>query len=640
MSWWRRVKGKAGADADAHAGPADERPGEARGERYARADTAVYFVGDNSHLVYFVADREARLLPSHLAALQQSCRRFKTLDEHAAACARGFGLSPDGAEAAYVESVRDQLDELVGAGLLVAESELLSLCERAAAGREPPPPIATIGVPTYARPDSLERCVKSYAENNRAHGRANDFAVADDSPDAADREAARAKLRALARSYGVEIFYAGPDEKRDFARALVDEEGLPAEVVEFALFNPERLGHMNGANRNALFLHTAGDMFYSSDDDAVCRLAVAPEEEDEFDDDEDSPEPLEFWPYPDQETAVSSARFVEQDLLAAHEQLLGRGVARCVAEYGSADLLNLERLDFRFFRALQTGAGRVLVTLNGMLGDSGTGEPAIFKVLGPGSRARLAEAGGNYFSAPASRNLLRVVRRPVINRLTWCISTALAYDNRAPLPPFVPGGRSSDGVFADSVRQCCPEGYFGDVPWAVLHDPPEARSHTPEHISLIASSPGITDVLSACLMSLQSAAGLHDPRARMRVMGRHLVEVASLPQADFEEYVRTYVLQIRSTSLAEMEGELARYGSAEGPWVGDVRRYLSLMRESLARPDAVVPADLVAGRGPDEARALCRRVVRRFGELLHAWPDIFDAARRLRGRGRRLASRL
>ena len=40
----------------------------------------------------------------------------------------------------------------------------------------------------------------------------------------------------------------------------------------------------------------------------------------------------------------------------------------------------------------------------------------------------------------------------------------------------------------------------------------------------------------------------------------------------------------------------------------------------------------------DEARTLTRQLVLKFGRLLEAWPDLVEAAKRLRANGRRLAS--
>src|SRR6185436_15900319 len=103
---------------------------------------------------------------------------------------------------------------------------------------EPPLRVETMAFPTCNRPAVLERGLASHAGAAREHGRALRFAVLDDSPDPAVREEYRSRLAALRRRLGVEISYAGREEKLRFAAAL-RAEGLPPEVVVAALFDPE-----------------------------------------------------------------------------------------------------------------------------------------------------------------------------------------------------------------------------------------------------------------------------------------------------------------------------------------------------------------------------------------------------------------
>ncbi len=230
-----------------------------------------------------------------------------------------------------------------------------------------------------------------------------------------------------------------------------------------------------------------------------------------------------------------------------------------------------------------------------------------------------------------------MVTRPNISRHTWLISTALAYDNRSLLPPFAPAGRGVDGVFADTLRLCFQHGYFGDLPWSLLHLPIEARSISPEQIRLSAQGRGLTQVFLACLMSKQFRPNLMNAETRLRLLGKHLSEIGSLSLDDFEEFVRVQTWQLQSAYLLEMEGELRAFQSPPEYWVEDVEQYLNSIREALARPDYIVPHDLRQGRSLDEARQASQRLVLKLGNLLCAWPDIVERAKELRAQGQRLA---
>jgi hypothetical protein len=72
-------------------------------------------------------------------------------------------------------------------------------------------------------------------------------------------------LSRLARDRGVDIAYAGADEKRALAAALAGDGAIPPDVIEFALFDPEGCGRSTGTNRNAQLLYGAGQLFVSVD---------------------------------------------------------------------------------------------------------------------------------------------------------------------------------------------------------------------------------------------------------------------------------------------------------------------------------------------------------------------------------------
>ena len=193
------------------------------------------------------------------------CRPFKTLREHAEAIAPILTLNSAGMKEAYLTSIEEQFAQLIERGLLISESALLDRLQSAERVDDLPPPISN-------------QCLRSFIENVTTHGRVADFVVMDDSKGLEVRAQTREMLSELKRRYGVHVYYAGKEEKAEFAAALTADGDLSPEVVDFALFGTEGYRFTGGANQNALQLHTVGEMFYSTDDDIVCRLAATPEE--------------------------------------------------------------------------------------------------------------------------------------------------------------------------------------------------------------------------------------------------------------------------------------------------------------------------------------------------------------------------
>src|SRR5262249_37275969 len=155
-----------------------------------------------------------------------------------------------------------------------------------------------------------------------------DLVVVDDSTGADERLATRRLLQSLRPGYSGGIFYAGPEAKERFARRLAEQTGLDAETVAFALVNVEGCPIATGTSRNLLLLHAAGEALLQLDDDPVCRLAPAPGARPGlvFSSQHD---PTEFW-FPAEDEPPPVAAFAPQDLLAVHEQLLGKGPGDCL----------------------------------------------------------------------------------------------------------------------------------------------------------------------------------------------------------------------------------------------------------------------------------------------------------------------
>lgn len=93
--------------------------------RYCCSDLTSIPFGTGHHLVYNKLNRSAQVLSSEMAELLNHCRSLLTLDEHAAEYQRSLAPNPSGTDRYWVESIRGQLSELVAAGLLVSDAEIL-----------------------------------------------------------------------------------------------------------------------------------------------------------------------------------------------------------------------------------------------------------------------------------------------------------------------------------------------------------------------------------------------------------------------------------------------------------------------------------------------------------------------------------
>ena len=602
-------------------------------ESYCRTETTIMPWGEESVLVHVPGADSARALPKEIADLQRYCDTFKPLREHAVAICERFKLSHHdvGAIEAHLASLAEQ-------GILTSRTCVLEACRaRASAAPEQRRAIAATVIVTCNRVESALRCLQDFILRGKQAGRSGEFVVLDDSPAPDVRGRYREALRAVAQREGVEVLYAGREEKRRFVDALVGEGGtssLPRHVVEFALFGAEGLARVIGANRNASLLHTVGDAFLSTDDDTRGRMALAPDAEERLAL-VSTHDPTNFWFFPDRDAAFAAARFSDQDPWAQHERLLGRDLASCVAEHaGSVDL---DGASSKLLTMLVSGEGRVRVTSSGIVGDCGMGAPTYYLLLRGDAHERLVNSEAEYDALRSTRDVLRVVPRWTITDGSFFMATSVGVDNSALLPPFFPVQFNQDGIFGATLRSCFEQGFIGYLPCAIQHDPRDRRTFRAQDMYQRQSQLNTSDVVLHCLASHAHGPATREPAQRLRALGQHLKDCGTLRPRDFEELLRVQRWRQLSASLAQLEDSLAEYADAPAGWTDDVQRCVAEAHACLERQDDVAPADLVPERRPDEARALIQRLLSRFGELLEHWPDIHAAARTLRERGPALA---
>ena len=378
----------------------------------------------------------SRILRRYQADLLARCQEFRTINEHAQTIYNALRGKQKQACAIHshhsapleIGSIKKQLAGLIESGFLITDKELLDRCRQLGEQKETVPLIASIGVVTRNRPESMRRCLESYIDTCKRHGRTNNFVVVDDSTSAEVRKEIRNILYTLRRRFGVDIFYAGMEEKISYAKLLTAESDAPPDVVNFALLDTENCGYTAGANRNAFLLQTIGDLVFCADDDTICKNGALQETKSGLAFNSVKEDFMEFRHYPTRASALDDVAFSDEDILSANEQALGNNLGDCIARCSSLAELHLGHLGNHLFSGLQHG-GRVIATLPGVVGDSGAGSPAWCLSLEGRSRQHLLRSEEVYQSAGVSREMVRAAERVTISDSTWCMLTALGMDN-------------------------------------------------------------------------------------------------------------------------------------------------------------------------------------------------------------------
>lgn len=492
--------------------------------------------------------------------------------------------------------------------------------------------ISTLAMPSGGRPALALRTLEGYLRALEAAGRRVEVVLVDTSVGQDERRAYREGLRALARRTTAALRYLGEPQLRAHAERMA-RAGVDPALVCFAGSDPLATGQAYGAARNCVLLDTVGRAVLSVDDDVVCSIAPAPHQRpglalftgsgpgyDNYD-------PHDYWFFSDRAEVLASQPAVEVDLLALHEQCLGRGVHELVAAASPHEVDDAQLLDPARRGDVAAGRAHVPITFLGLRGDAGMYAPTWHLLKTGPSRERLVTDEATYRRALASRELLRAVPCTTVTDGRWYQGTMIGLDNRVPLPPTIPVMRYEDGVFRIVVHRSLPHAMCAHLPWTALHDRPGGARWPEGSVWRTAAWTRMGELMVRLLLAAPLPEHGADPSARLRALGRHLVALGQLPVAALLEVVEVETRRQKQRYAEHLRALLERHGGQPPWWAADVRRHLALLERSLPTPELYVPLELRERFSLARARAWVRTIVERYGRLLQAWPDLVSATR-------------
>lgn len=510
--------------------------------------------------------RQPLALPHHMVALLDHCPGFASLSEHARSIAQQVEVG-----ASEVFGLLEQLREL---GLLATRQEILDALPTDG-DRSPHDCQVSLAMTTAARPHLAAVNLRTYLAGSQFER----AWLADDSTAEADQS----MNRQLAQEAGAVYF--GPKERQALAADLAARANAPPDLVAWALRSPSI-----GGNRNAVLLATAGSLVMSVDDDTTGLVARPPGSETETVAVSGVSDPTEFW-FTDLPAPVPF------DLRAAHCEFLGKGVS--------------ELLRTRPFGLGTDGArvaiestGRIAATTSGLIGDSGMRSARyLLRLKGP-SRDRLV---ANFEEGLTSRRMLRAPIQPSMGPSSWFMTIAVGLDNREILPPFVPLGRNSDGLFRVTLRKVRPNDLIASLPLAVGHEPPTERWFA--GTDAVGWRPSVSDLLIPIVNRVDIPSS--SATGRLRWLGHYLREFANQSESNFHDQIWSVAADVQSKVTLHLESLLDTYHGHPYEWADSVEDAISITREVLTA--FTLPPDM-------------QILVARLGQLFRVWPDVFAAA--------------
>ena len=536
------------------------------------------------------------------------------------------------------------LSRFAEGGFLVSESEIATeLLLIGGAYTRPASPITVIGIPTRGRTFSLKRSLQSYLDNLRAHERTARIVVMDDSKKPQVHEENRAIVKNFANQTLSEVSYISLERRKRYALQLASHTGVPEPVVEFALLGEDRFGVTTGACRNALMLEAAGEVCLQVDDDTECKVGPVPGLQDglAF---TSKPDAQEYWFFENREQALDAIAFDGTDFLRVHEQLLAKSPSTCISEL-ACEAANLALGDASpdLVRTVLNPSSSVVVTFAGAVGESGMGAGLMHLAVEGSSLARLVgKSESEYRSHAASRETIRCARRHTITDNHFGVTMNIGLDARGILPPFMPVLRTQDALFSSMISECINNACKGYLPYVHVHarDPDGAGNSSSDAFPGKLAGPDILNstanlLLARFMLSRERAPVSLSPENNIYDMGAYLVRIGSSSPQAFARSFRDATMKWVASYVSWLEARPEDFSKVPQHWHRSKLGLVTSLKQRLVRGDVVSPIDL-EGTLQERLHEL-QRLVRRFGEVLCAWPRLVEGAKTLRDKGIRLS---
>lgn len=555
-------------------------------------------IHDDQVLLMVAGRTESQRLPMRLAQLLSCCNGLATLDEHARNAAGAMRLP--GHQAA---GLKQPLRQLVDAGLLANESDLLETLRGTTGSAEPDAPIETLFVRTCARPQTLRRLLDSLARQPD-NGDLKRCVVLDDSKEASELEATREAVNAARPSLDIDLHLIDRDDRRAILDKIAEGAACEPETLRWFLEGDEEEDTLTyGAGPNLALLLGAGTRIALMDDDATLDARIP---EGCIDRPVFSPEPGDRMqlPDPDSELTGDDGGELERHPLAAHGRYLGQRSGELLdADPGEAiDWLTPDLLD------QLARQPRVKLTCSGVLGDPGTEDLQWIYGMPAEDWRDLCTNAEDYRARILQRRVLRCPRRAVATPGYGLMTTTLTgVDNREMLLPTAARERNEDLLLGAMIGYLYPNALHVTLPHALYHMHPEPQHWTEADLDRV-RRPGRARYLSAWLEELAVQCRSSDPGERTDMLIAGLHDLARQDRASLKAAIERLQTEARAGLVKRVERTLTELKPPD--WLqADFRRVMEAA--------ATVP--------PDEADRLERiaektqRLAEGYAGRLPAW---------------------
>lgn len=491
--------------------------------------------------------------------------------------------------------------------------------------------ITSIGFVTGNRVESLIRAVESYGKNCLDHGRPTRIVVSDDSMDPTVQEKYQQGLRELKKKYGFEITYIDASEKKKFVGHLV-EKGIRPDLLEFALLRGNEPVSAYGKNRNALSLACVGELYFSADDDTHCVLHKSPSYKKGVRLGTEKGALVDIQAFESREKSLAYTPTMEGCILDLHERVLGKSLAECVVKNEGDELVDFSDKGRSKLNLLK-GKGRVSLSFNGLVGDSGSGDARGHLFVKKDRKKEVFQSREYYELYSNQRDICKSTSQIQILQNNGCMTTFYGIDATKGLPPYFPYFRMEDAIFAFLCMACDPLGYQAYLPWQLEHLPLETRKRPKVSEKESVSFLSMHEMITATLQTFRCLEKEGNFAKNLKMAADQIKDFSTLDREEFVDFLLWKCLEQKTNELSSLQNLYDQHPMYPKYWKQDVKSHIRSMQNQISSKIIVSDFELVRAFGPEGAEFKTREFFDLFSDLLEAWPTVLSATEELKSQG-------
>jgi hypothetical protein len=202
----------------------------------------------------------------------------------------------------------------------------------------------------------------------------------------------------------------------------------------------------------------------------------------------------------------------------------------------------------------------------------------------------------------------------------------IGYDSSVMLPPYLPHTQNEDGIWAYMIRCMYGNSPIGHLPFAAEHGSSTDRPFTEAD----SSGASLDQIILWTVQDICRNLGEKGPQEILVSLGEGLGKLASLPEAEWRDYLLDGCLVLCDLKIHQFGENLKRSREKPSFWAEDVWERIRSIEKSKSSLCPWIPAEFQSFGEKGEAEF--RNYLARVGELLRAWPELWESARALAGR--------